>query len=297
MNNDDISINDFNTQLNELLCLPESPDSEDRCLISNDILEKGHIKLICSHKFNYNSIYKEVKNQKHPSHLETQKLSRSQLKCPYCRKIQQGLLPYRENYPKIHGVNWPPKYHYLPNNCKYAFVSGKKKNIQCNKSCAEEYCINHAKIIHKRLLRAKKAEQLKEKVSQTNIIMNTGLQTHLFGDPFDPLSLPPLQIPPPNLPPTGCTYIFKKGKKKNSKCTCQKTYAEFLGPTSVWNGPLCKSHYNQLKKKQTKMLAQSVSKSWYSNLINKYTHITPIALGTAASPATTTASDEIFVNV
>ena len=51
-------------------------NSDEYCLISNVKLETDHVKLDCGHKFNYKSIFSEVKNQKRYSHLETQKLKR-----------------------------------------------------------------------------------------------------------------------------------------------------------------------------------------------------------------------------
>ena len=55
---------------------------------------------LISHLFNYSAIFKEIKNQKkNPTYLETQKLSTKQIKCPYCRNIQNGLLQsYPRNY-------------------------------------------------------------------------------------------------------------------------------------------------------------------------------------------------------
>ena len=58
-----ISTSDFNKKLMEMLCQEE--EEEDKyCLISNVELEEDHVKLVCGHKFNYSSIYKEVCSQK-----------------------------------------------------------------------------------------------------------------------------------------------------------------------------------------------------------------------------------------
>ena len=43
--------------------------------------------------FNEVCIQKTVLNKK-----ETQKLSKYCIKCPYCRSVQKGILPFRENY-------------------------------------------------------------------------------------------------------------------------------------------------------------------------------------------------------
>ena len=100
------------------MCLFYRKKTENTCLISNEELEENCIKLTCSHKFNYNSIFQEIKNQKRYSNLEVQKIKQHQIKCPYCRSVQNGLLPSREGY-DITGVNWPKKHQYLPNSCIY----------------------------------------------------------------------------------------------------------------------------------------------------------------------------------
>ena len=53
----------FNEQLMKALC--ESDDNEDKvCLISNEILKDDHVELECGHKFNYESMFKELIQQK-----------------------------------------------------------------------------------------------------------------------------------------------------------------------------------------------------------------------------------------
>ena len=69
----------FNKELLELLCQNDTDtDIEEvtTCLISNLPLECNHITLSCGHKFNYKSIFSEVKNQKRYSHLETQTIKK-----------------------------------------------------------------------------------------------------------------------------------------------------------------------------------------------------------------------------
>ena len=141
---------DFQKELYQLLSQDSSCDDE-LCLISNLPLDDNHIELSCTHKFNYNSIFNEVKYQKtHSHHLETQKLSHSEIKCPYCRTIQKGLLPCRTNYENITGVNWPKKYQYKSNICGYTFLSGKRKGVTCGKKCLAKHCEGHAKILESR---------------------------------------------------------------------------------------------------------------------------------------------------
>ena len=61
-----ISTSDFNKQLYKMLSedTDDSDLEDDLCLITNQKLKSNFIKLICGHKFNYESIFNEVKNQK-----------------------------------------------------------------------------------------------------------------------------------------------------------------------------------------------------------------------------------------
>ena len=136
---------DFQKELYLLLSQDSSCDDE-LCLISNLPLDDNHIELSCTHKFNYNSIFHEIKYQKtHSHHLETQKLSHSEIKCPYCRTIQKGLLPCRTNYENITGVNWPKKYQYKSNICGYTFLSGKRKGVTKGESALKELLASRKK--------------------------------------------------------------------------------------------------------------------------------------------------------
>jgi hypothetical protein len=80
------------------------------CLITDEPLTDLSVNLSCGHSFNYVPLYKEVCLQKTgKNYLEISKLSANELKCPYCRKIQRGLLTFHESLemicPKVYGVN------------------------------------------------------------------------------------------------------------------------------------------------------------------------------------------------
>ena len=93
---------DFHSELLEAICKNETNTPLKLCLITAMPLEKNHITLSCGHNFNYKSILEEITKQKKSiSILETQKLEKYQLKCPYCRRIQNGILPFNENFSKI----------------------------------------------------------------------------------------------------------------------------------------------------------------------------------------------------
>ena len=136
-----------------------------RCLISKQPLDDTKIKLMCGHEFNYNPLYREIKKQKtHHNHLSIVRLKKNQLQCPYCRNIQDKVLPYKpyEGVTKCYGVNSPPSYEMLMDKCQYIFKSGKRKNQACSKQCNGKYCNGHLKLVEKQKEKQKKKEEMKE---------------------------------------------------------------------------------------------------------------------------------------
>ena len=134
-----------------------------RCLISKQPLDNTCIKLMCGHEFNYNPLYREIKKQKtYHNHLSIIRLKKNQIQCPYCRNIQDKVLPFKpyEGVTKCYGVNSPPSYEMLMDKCSYVFKSGKRKNKPCNKMCNGEYCNGHFKIMEKK--KEKKKRKLKK---------------------------------------------------------------------------------------------------------------------------------------
>ena len=249
---DDKSL-DFQTEL--LMLLSQDSNIEDNlCLISNLPLEENHVKLCCGHKFNYASIFNEVMNQKKTyNHLETQRLSTNELKCPYCRTVQKGLLSSREGFNRVVGVNWPKKYQYKANVCSYVFASGKKKGSTCGKKCFGKYCDSHEKIILKReqkkLLKEKKL--LEEETKKLQKILDLNMKIVKKELPASVVNMVNTIITNPQ--PLTCSYIFKRGKNKGKNCQCKKIYNNGLG--------LCKLHYNQyLKKIENKSVKETKMK-------------------------------------
>ena len=129
-------------------------DNDNICLISQERLTEDCIILECNHKFNYISIYDEIVKQKTiKNKYETQQLKTNQIKCPYCRNVQNKLLPYlddkKDKFPKIYGVNSPIKYCMLKNKCQHILLSGKRKGEKCLISSTNNKCKRHSKIILK----------------------------------------------------------------------------------------------------------------------------------------------------
>lgn len=133
---------DFKDELNKLL--NEDDNNDDKCLITNLRLEKPYVELICGHKFNYTAILNEVSSQKN-NFYEKKKLNYKQIRCPYCRNIQNNLLPQLKDYPLITGVNSPYKFCMFLNKCCYR----NKNNALCNVGTNEQYCKKHVNIINK----------------------------------------------------------------------------------------------------------------------------------------------------
>ena len=228
---------DFQKELLQLL-IEETDNNDCVCLISNQPLEENSIKLCCGHKLNYDSIFNEIKAQKVINHLETQKLYNNELKCPYCRTVQKGLLPSRENYCNVNGVNWPKKYQYKANKCKYSYLSGKRKGQCCERKCFNTYCDAHAKIIESR--EAKKILKEKKKLEKLSKQLN--------------------KVEKKTDIPT-CHWIYKRGKKKGMRCSCKKPFPS--PPMDLINTPwYCKSHHKLVFKKQHSLNTLFETNNW-----------------------------------
>jgi hypothetical protein len=88
----------------------KTDEDNNLCLITNQPLTENFVKMICGHKFNYIALFNDIKNHKqkfnsmegNSTHLKT-----NEIRCPYCRCKQTGVLPYYEELglKKINGVN------------------------------------------------------------------------------------------------------------------------------------------------------------------------------------------------
>ena len=188
---------EFNNKLMKALCESDTEDesNEDFCLISGEKLEKNPIQLECNHTFNYDAILNEVKNQKKFSSLETHRLKIYQIKCPYCRHIQTGILPWREGYPKVNNINWPRTRSFKAFHCSTILKSGKRKGQKCGKKSIEKCCPRHIKC---------KKKAAETAATSGNIVISSENITK------------------------GCQAILKSGKRKGQKCGARaKFYSLF----------------------------------------------------------------------
>ena len=115
----------FKEELNKLLNDDDEEKETNICEITGQPLIDKYITLECNHKFNYESLYREILNQKylyktydfgHLSNEERVKFHTFMLhnpkidyfiKCPYCRNMQFSVLPYYEelDLTPCYGVN------------------------------------------------------------------------------------------------------------------------------------------------------------------------------------------------
>jgi len=245
------------------------------CLISNLPLVNNFVELKCGHKFNYGPLYKDIFNYKkkfnNMEHLKT-KLKQNQLRCPYCRNVQDELLPYHENfgYPKEHGVNFYdihmtnqnyPDFVDPINQCQYQIitldVSGNAHTHQCNHygyihsilktkyNNQNKYCYNHRLIIVKEIVKEIKEKEKNEKAKK--IEEKNKLKLELMKQKME---LKNKKIEMKNNTDNNnsehtinnnfCSIILKTGKQKGTQCSGK--------PYKV---SLCKRHYNLQDKNNT----------------------------------------------
>jgi len=164
----------FNTVLEK-----DDIDLNNRCLISQEVLDENYIKLSCNHSFNYIHLYNEIYYQKIKKILDNKKLKIFQIKCPYCREKSDFLLPYYKYYnvKDIRGVTNPTRFCLTEsrNKCEICNDNGcvTKKGIFCNKHTKinfeqENILMNKDITIFNKLKKLKKIE-LVEILKKNNI--------------------------------------------------------------------------------------------------------------------------------
>lgn len=134
---------------------PQTNHSDEKvCLISGEPLEPLHIKMECGHSFNYIPLFKDLQSYKcttnsggYYTYSDYLYLKEHQIRCPYCRQVQENILPYLPDIEqhKVRGVNYPPSLSMGNNMCSYVFKSGKNKNRSCGKKCFRDMCHQHYK--------------------------------------------------------------------------------------------------------------------------------------------------------
>lgn len=255
---------DFYLELTKSL-KEEDDNLENVCLITNKPLQANTVKLECGHSFNYLSIYKDVNNHKNKFNsmeISNSILKTEQIRCPYCRNIQNKLLPYIEieGVEKIHGVNYFDenyrKYNnYFEGKCCYVeknsfFDTQLEENednpsiLECNhnrviklKENGKDYCVNHRLLAYKELLyeakiKAKvleKENKMKEKLAkiQAKVVEKENKMKEKIALKEANKKEKEKEIL--------CGAILKTGKNKGLSC-CFK----------VFENNKCKKHFNKI---------------------------------------------------
>jgi hypothetical protein len=253
-------------------------ENKELCLITNTPLKDNFVKLNCGHKFNYEAIFKDIFNHKKKFNNMEQiktKLKQNQIRCPYCRNIQDELLPYYENlgYPKEHGINFfdvnkaNNNYSVFVNpsqQCQYQIInldaSGNSHTHQCHHygyahSILKDkynndgnYCYTHKLVVVKQIKEEikqdknnKKLEEKNKKLEEKNkkIEEKNKLKIELIEKKMESK---------PNLTNYNefCKAILKSGKNKGTLCFV-KTYKDCL----------CKRHYSSGDKDNNKEISEN----------------------------------------
>jgi len=248
-----------------------SHTNDNCCLISNEPLTTNFVTMECGHKFNYVPLFKDIDNhKKNFNNMEgtSSRLGRNEIRCPYCRKKQNKLLPYYENIgiPKVLGVN--DIYTTTPDckvpmsmtACKYKLYytdnSGNEHYTTCHAVGTpinmlsvspihiddNSYCWHHKKTIIKKY-KTEYVEKIKQETKLAKIKQKeeTKLkqQQQKENAKLEKVNLDTNVVLGPSSVINGCTSILKSGKNKGCPC----------GHTIINNETmLCKKHYN-LKNK------------------------------------------------
>lgn len=117
-------------------------DADNCCLLTKEPLDNIHIKLECGHKFNYVPLYREVVMQKitgmsSTGYYQSHSLKRNEIKCPYCRTVQDKLLPYLEydGVNKMTNVNQPKTLSMSVQTCSHIeYKKSKKQGSTCKEN-------------------------------------------------------------------------------------------------------------------------------------------------------------------
>jgi hypothetical protein len=214
--------------------LDDVDDDDNKCLITDMPLLDDYITLDCNHKFNYNSIYTEAYKQKTKNNAIEIVNKSDYFKCPYCRKVQEKLLPFVDTIetPLVYGINTLDiaydttstvatdkgkhgKCAYTWENlitdevvlCSNTYVTLLKEDNKC-------YCYSHKylvlKGINKNAKMVLKAEQKKEK---DELKLKAHAEKMKINNP--------------------CEQLLKSGPNKGAACGCR-----------MYKDNLCMRHFN-----------------------------------------------------
>lgn len=123
-------VSNDNTLVNDATTISNEPEL---CLLTNEPLDITMVKLPCNHKFNYIPLYNEICSQKTViNSYETDALSNHEIKCPYCRKICDALLPPSSEHFGLKGVWITHKVNSISKNISLQCQYINKKTVENN---------------------------------------------------------------------------------------------------------------------------------------------------------------------
>lgn len=194
MNNEDDSSDSGEDNGENIDCINTKTVNIDRkrCLISNELIDKQDgVQLHCGHFFRYHCLFQEYWVNK--SFRTTSK----SVRCPYCRRTQKGILPYKAGYEKIQGLNYPESRAMKTQKCEFILKRGKRKGEVCGKYSNTQHCKKCSQKMEKT-----KEKELQEKEKGKDI-------ANVHNKPTVNLDLVPF---------TSCLNVLKSGKRKGKLC-------------------------------------------------------------------------------
>ena len=242
---------------------PENPEKPPKkyCLITNELLKDNSVTLECSHSFNYIPLFHDIQNQKKKfNSMERYSLKTKQIRCPYCRNIQQFLLPYyeMEGVTKIHGVNFYNESEalieeyrhnsynsneYVKGICGFSYLSKDQAGNVVENNCANKYvkvlsfdnkcyCMQHRITVLKNYMASKKQKEKEDTKKAKDLAKQKAKEEKIEKKKIEKELKKEQEL-------ITCQEILKTGKNKGKTC-CQKISE---------NSTLCSRHSNlQLKK-------------------------------------------------
>lgn len=128
-------------------------NDENICMLTKTPLTKNYITLLCGHKFNYKCLVDEIFTSKYNYNRydNQRKLHKYEIRCPYCRSINYGLLPTIKtelnSESGVTGVTSKNK-HIPHRTCRFVMKRGKRKGEPCNSNHAYDdvngtFCEKH----------------------------------------------------------------------------------------------------------------------------------------------------------
>jgi hypothetical protein len=255
----------------------ETQDEVPVCLITNEPLTEDFVKMACGHMFNYIPLYYDILNHKkkfNSMEVSSGHLKMNEIRCPYCRNKQEGVLPYYDylGLEKENGVNCigetktlhKSDYHFceylIENTCYNPTLPEtemNKKFLKCvsygskiigptNYGDEKKYCYNHKRTVisnYKKELKIKEKEQKKEEKLKLKVEKENKNNIICMVNKIDEINM---SIDEENQIITDvnlccCTELIKTGLNKGKKC----------GKKVIQN-TLCSRHYNLQTKMKNK---------------------------------------------